>query len=136
MTDLPTPCCSVHSLSSFPLVYISVLNTFLSKCFLSHLITCPTLPVPVQSSLRNLFGSLHHFRCSPDVFVPDLVFMPLHTSSPLYHPHLVHLNPFSCRFWICSLLIYQTCTLSNLCKNKCKHCVTFARYVFQLVTCF
>ena len=32
------------------------------------------MPVPDQSSLGDLFGSLRHSCCSSDVFIPDLVF--------------------------------------------------------------
>ena len=32
------------------------------------------MPVPVQSSLGDLFGSLRHSCCSSYVFIPDLVF--------------------------------------------------------------
>ena len=32
------------------------------------------MPVPVESSLGDLFGSLRHSCCSSDVFIPDLVF--------------------------------------------------------------
>ena len=37
------------------------------------------MPVPVQSSLCDLFGNLLHSRCSSDVFILDLVFACLHT---------------------------------------------------------
>ena len=51
------------------------------------------MPVPDQSSLGDLFGSLRHSCCSSDVFIPDLVFA-CHSAHPSKHPHLGHLNPF------------------------------------------
>ena len=39
------------------------------------------MPVPVQSSLSDLFGSLRHSCCSSDVFIPDLVFA-CHSAHP------------------------------------------------------
>ena len=39
------------------------------------------MPVPVQSSLGDLFGSLCHSCCSSDVFIPDLVFA-CHSAHP------------------------------------------------------
>ena len=39
------------------------------------------MPVPVQSSLGDLFGSLRHSCCSSDVFIPDLVFA-CHSAHP------------------------------------------------------
>ena len=39
------------------------------------------LPVPDQSSLGDLFGSLRHYCCSSDVFIPDLVFS-CHSARP------------------------------------------------------
>ena len=42
------------------------------------------IPAPVQSSLRDLFGSLRHSCCSSDVpVVPDLVFACLHIHSSI-----------------------------------------------------
>ena len=39
------------------------------------------MPVPVQSSVGDLFGSLRHSCCSSDVFIPDLVFA-CHSAHP------------------------------------------------------
>ena len=39
------------------------------------------MPVPDQSSLGDLFGSLRHSCCSSDVFIPDLVFA-CHSAHP------------------------------------------------------
>ena len=39
------------------------------------------MPVPVQSSLGDLFGNLRHSCCSSDMFIPDLVFA-CHSAHP------------------------------------------------------
>ena len=44
------------------------------------------MPVPDQSSLGALFGSLCHSCCSSDLFIPDLVF------AEIYHDHCKSLS--------------------------------------------
>ena len=55
------------------------------------------VPIPFQSSLRNLSGRLRYFRRSSDVFVPGFVFS-CHSTHPPQHPHLVHINPWFLSF--------------------------------------
>ena len=55
------------------------------------------MPVPVQSSLGDLFGSLRHSCCSSDVFIPDLVFA-CHSAHPSSIPISVTSIRFSCLF--------------------------------------
>ena len=68
------------------------------------------MPVPDQSSLGDLFGSLRHSCCSSDVFIPGLVFA-CHSAHPSSHPHLGHLNPFFLS------LLHCVSTLHNVLKE-------------------
>ena len=52
------------------------------------------MPVPVQSSLRDIFGSLRHSRFPLDVFVPRL-FIARHSAHPSLHPHRVSQDQIS-----------------------------------------
>ena len=61
------PSCS-RSSSLFPGIYPSSTSSVCAT-WLHH------MPVPVQSSLRDLFGSLCHSRCLSDVSAPHLVFV-------------------------------------------------------------
>ena len=91
--DLPTPHRSVHLLvCSQPNAFQVSLAHVFPSCFRSSSLPFPwcnhpqRFPQyvffitsshvnPVQSSLRDLFGTMRHSRCSSDVFVHDLVFV-------------------------------------------------------------
>ena len=117
MTDgLSTPCHSVRLLACFQscTFHGSFMRIFPSYFWLSYLpfpwYICPQhipqyvftisphhMPVPVQSSLGDLFGSLCHYRCFLDVFVSDLVFA---CHSDIHRSILISVTSirFSCLF--------------------------------------
>ena len=111
--DLPTPCHPIHLLArSLSSTFHVLLASVFPSCFRSFSLPFPWcihsqhfpqyvffiaphhMPVPIQSSLRDLFGSLCHSRCSLHFF-----FLILSLRVTLHiHCSIITSIRFSCHF--------------------------------------